>query len=126
MKIESVGFLFETICKKGFIDWSQSVPDVGGQHCPCPVYCPDCVRIFLSDVCLSGFCLSRFRQLSGFCPNFRKKLYVACLSGRKRTRQRCPDFRCPCLPTYGRFRDKLVRTSPRAGPHQGRKFKNAC
>ena len=59
-----MGFLFETICKKGFIDWSQSVPDVGGQHCPCPVlvsfvsglaekscpvpvYCPDCVRIFV-------------------------------------------------------------------------------
>ena len=54
--------------------------DVGGQHCPCPVrvsflsgfsgksclvsgFCPD----FLSGVYLSGFCLSRFCQLSGYC-----------------------------------------------------------
>ena len=71
-----MGFLFETICKKGFIDCSQSVPDVGGQHCPCPVlvsfvsglaekscpvpvYCPDCVRIFCPiSVCPEFVCLN--------------------------------------------------------------------
>ena len=38
---------------------------------------------------LSGVCL-----LSGFCPFFMSDV---CLS--ERTRQRCPDFRCPCPPT---------------------------
>ena len=85
--------------------------------------CPDS----LSGVCLSGFCLSHFCPLSGFCPEFCKKTYpmsvcpnsvcldfvrcpdfvrnskklsVVCLSGRTKTRQSCPDFRCPCPPTF--------------------------
>ena len=78
--------------------------DVGGQHCPCPVLisflsgfsgksCPVsvCCPDFLSSVCLSGFCLpgfylSRFSPPTRFCPDFRKKLSVVCLSGRTRTR----------------------------------------
>ena len=41
-------------------------------------------------------CLSDFRILSGFL----KKLFVVCLSGRTRTRQSCPNFHCPCPPTF--------------------------
>ena len=32
---------------------------------------------------------------------FEKTLSALYLSGSTRTRQRCPDFRCPCLPTLG-------------------------
>ena len=94
------------------------------QICPVSGFCPDS----LSGVCLSGYCLSRFCPLSGFCPEFRKKRCpvsvcpdsvcldsvrcpdsvgnfrkdaVCCLSVRTRTRQSCPDFRCPCPPTSG-------------------------
>ena len=73
--------------------------DVGGQHCLCPVLvsflsgfsgkswpvsicCPD----FLSGVCLSGLCLSQFSPLSGFCPDYRKKLPVVCPAGQGRDR----------------------------------------
>ena len=91
-------------------------------------FCPDFLSgVCLSGFCLSGFCLSRFCPLSGFCPEFCKKscpmsvcpdsvcldsvrcpdfvrifkktLSGVCLSGRTRTRQSCPDFRCPCPPT---------------------------
>ena len=50
------------------------------------------VRIFRKI--LTGVCL-----LSGFS----KKSFPlsACLFGRTRTRQKCPDFRCPCPPTPG-------------------------
>jgi len=67
--------------------YSLSMSDVGGQHCPSPVL-----------VSLSGFCLSRFCPLSGFCPEFSKKRCP--LSGQTRTRQSCSDFRCPCPPTF--------------------------
>ena len=55
---------------------------------------------FLSGICLSRYCQSRFCELPGFCPNFRKKA-VRCLSGRTRTRQSCPGFHCPYPPTSG-------------------------
>jgi len=70
----------------------NSDPDVGERHCPCPVlvsFCP----YFLSDIWLSGFCLSRFCPLSRLCPEFCKKSYSLSV---------CPDFRCPCPPTSGR------------------------
>ena len=71
----------------------------------------------LSGFCpyfLSGFCLSRFCPLSGFGPEFCKRLsdvYLSgfflsrfcpdCLSSRTKTRQRCPDFQCSCPPMSG-------------------------
>ena len=61
--------------------WSRHRRTALSVSCPCLVF----VRIFqkiVSGVCLSGLCLSRF-----------------CLSGRTRTRQSYPDFRCPCPPT---------------------------
>jgi len=68
--------------------------DVGGEHCPCPVL----VSFSSGKSCL---CLSDVRILSGVCLSgiFEKTLSVFCLCGRTRTRQSCPDFRCPCLPT---------------------------
>ena len=82
--------------------------------CPCLIF----VRIFrkiVSGVCLlSGFSvrclsirtlsvsiLSAVRILSGF---FEKTLSAVCLSGRARTRQSCPDFRCPCPPTSDNYK----------------------
>ena len=79
--------------------------DVGGQYCPCPALvsflsgfsgkkCPVsvCCPTFLSGVYLSGFCLSRFCPLSGFCPEFSKR--------------RCPLSVCPA----GQGRDRAVQT----------------
>ena len=43
----------------------------------------------------------RVLSLSRFCPDFQKIVSGVCLSGRTRTRQSCPDFRCPCPPTSG-------------------------
>ena len=67
------------------------------------VRCQDSVRIFrkktfrcLSVRTLSVSILSAVRILSGFLE---KTLSAVCLSGRARTRQSCPDFRCPCPPT---------------------------
>ena len=51
----------------------------------------------LQSLCrLSVSILSAVRILSGI---FEKTLFVVCLSGQTRTRQSCPDFRCPCPPT---------------------------
>ena len=55
------------------------------KSCPVSVCCPN----FLSGVYLSGFCMSPFCPLSGFCPNLEKKLFVVCLSVRRQSR---PDF----------------------------------
>ena len=53
-------------------------------------FCPD----FLSGVCLSGFCLSRFCPLSGFCPEFCKKScpMSVCPDSVCLDSVRCPDF----------------------------------
>ena len=68
--------------------------------CPLSGFCPD----FLSGVCLSGFCLSRFCPLSGFCPDFWKTS--------------CPVSVCPgpicldfvsCLDSVRIFRKNAVR-----------------
>ena len=50
----------------------------------------------LSVRTLSVSILSAVRILSGF---LKKTLSAVCLSGRTRTRQSCPDFRCPCPPS---------------------------
>ena len=98
-----------------FSDKSVRCLDSVRIHCPvsvCPdpvcldsVRCQDSVRIFrkkafrcLSVRTLSVSILSGVRILSGFLG---KTLSVVCLSGRTRTRQSCPDFRCPCPPTSG-------------------------
>ena len=67
------------------------------------VRCQDSVRILRNKVVrclsvrtLSVSILSAVRGLSGFLE---KTLSAVCLSGRTRTRQSCPDFRCPCPPT---------------------------
>ena len=62
-----------------FVDPFQTynlLTDVGGQQCPCPVlvsFFPDFPknRVRCRIGLLSGFCLSRFCPLSGFCPDFR-------------------------------------------------------
>ena len=81
--------------------------------CPCLVF----VRIFrkiVSDVCLlSGIQDSGYsvRLLdSGICLS---RLY-----GRKRTRQSCPDFYCPCPPTSG-FYCVCVRVSAKDSSRTG-------
>ena len=68
------------------------------RFCPLSGFCSDFYKKRLSDVFLSGFCLSRFSILSGI---FEQTLSVVCLPGRTRTRQSCSDFRCPCPPTSG-------------------------
>ena len=99
------------------------------QICPVFVRCLDYVRILCPvSVCPDSVCLDSVRCLD-FVRNFVKKtvrclsvrilsvsilsavrilseifektLSVVCLSGRTRTRQSCPDFRCPCPPTSG-------------------------
>ena len=91
------------------------LPGFSGKSCPvsvCPdsvcldsVRCQDSVRIFRKKAfrCLSVRTLSvsipsAVRVLSGF---LKKTLSAVCLSVRTRTRQSCPDFRCPCPPTSG-------------------------
>ena len=93
-----MNFLFIRVNKNTFLKkmvWS----DVGGQHCPCPVLvsflsgffgksCP--VSICCPDF-LPGICLSRFCQLSAFCPDYKKS---------------CPLSVRPA----GQGRDRAVRT----------------
>ena len=57
---------------------------------PLSGFCQD----FLSGVCLSGFCLSRFCPLSGFCPEFCKKScpMSVCPDSVCLDSVRCPDF----------------------------------
>ena len=67
----------------------------------CPDFPENPVRC-LSGVCPDFFCLDSVR-----CPDFvrilKKTQSVVCLSGRTRTRQSCPDFRCPCPPTSASY-----------------------
>ena len=66
-----------------------------GPYLENPVRCLSTIRILsvFSVWYLSGVCLSQFCPLSGFYPNFLKKLSVVCLSDWTRTRQRYPDIR---------------------------------
>ena len=82
-----MGFLFETICKKGFIDWSQSVPDVGDST----------VRV-LSTVRI--FCLMYV------CPDFVCLDSVSCLDSVLIFEKSCTLPACP----VGKGRDRGVRT----------------
>ena len=66
------------------------------------IRCLSVVWIFQKN--LTGVC-----PMSGFCPKFLKKaLFVVCLSGLTRKRQRCPDFRCPWLPTSDAIHNLLT------------------
>ena len=100
-KIDQIHFRFFSIFHSVRILCPVSVcPD---SVCLDSVRCQDSVRIFrkkafrcLSVRTLSVSILSAVRVLSGF---LKKTLSAVCLSGRTRTRQSCPDFRCPCPPT---------------------------
>ena len=66
------------------------------------IRCLSVVWIFQKN--LTGVC-----PMYGFRPKFLKKaLFVVCLSGLTRKRQRCPDFRCPWLPTSDAIHNLLT------------------
>ena len=79
----------DLLIRKGSVD-SRRRRTALSVSCPCLVF----FRKILSCVCL----LSGVRILSKFS---KKSLSVVCLPGRTKTRQSCPDFRCPCPPTSG-------------------------
>ena len=100
-----IAFIFGLKNFKSFVLTGRRQRTALSVSCPCLILIRSfrdgpvsvCYPDLLPGFCKSGFYLSRFCLLSGFWLDSLKK--VVCMSGRTRTRQSRPDFRCPCRQT---------------------------